>query len=49
MANMHARVTDTITEGFDHWIEVVSKELIYAAEDYLPEDSRCNAHSKIPK
>ena len=49
MANMHARVMDTITAGFDHWIGVVSMELIYAAEDYLPEDSRCNARSKIPK
>ena len=46
---MHARVMDMMTAGFDHWIGVSTDLTYYAAEDYLPEDFRCNARSKIPK
>ena len=49
MANMHARVMDMMTAGFDHWIGVSTDLTYYAAEDYLPEDFRCNARSKTPK
>ena len=48
MANMTARTMDTMTAGFDHWIK--KKELVARAEfveDYLPEDFRCNARSRM--